>query len=103
MVRIYVTLTILILTIANVAAQHIDTMTGVFNDNFKSLTIHLDGNQFAPPIIFLGSDDHLIINFDELAVNDFSMTAAKEKGLVRLEGKEYVMKDGDIVNFLFNV
>ena len=67
MVRIYVTLTILILTIANVAAQHIDTMTGVFNDNFKSLTIRLDGNQFAPPIIFLGSDDHLIINFDELA------------------------------------
>ena len=29
--------------------------------------------------------------------------AAKEKGLVRSEGKEYVMKDGDIVNFLFNV
>ncbi|MGN1026580.1 MAG: DUF933 domain-containing protein, partial [Faecousia sp.] len=25
------------------------------------------------------------------------------KGLVRSEGKEYVMKDGDIVNFLFNV
>ena len=32
-----------------------------------------------------------------------SMAAAKEKGLVRSEGKEYVMKDGDIVNFLFNV
>ncbi len=32
-----------------------------------------------------------------------SMTAAKEKGLVRLEGKEYVMKDGDIVLFRFNV
>ncbi len=29
--------------------------------------------------------------------------AAKAKGLVRSEGKEYVMKDGDIVNFLFNV
>ena len=29
--------------------------------------------------------------------------AAKEKGLVRKEGKEYVMKDGDIVHFLFNV
>ena len=28
---------------------------------------------------------------------------AKSKGLVRSEGKEYVMKDGDIVNFLFNV
>ena len=31
------------------------------------------------------------------------MAAAKEKGQVRSEGKDYVMKDGDIVNFLFNV
>jgi ribosome-binding ATPase YchF (GTP1/OBG family) len=31
------------------------------------------------------------------------MNAAKEKGLVRLEGKEYVMQEGDIVNFRFNV
>ena len=28
---------------------------------------------------------------------------AKEKGKLRLEGKEYVIKDGDIVHFLFNV
>ena len=32
-----------------------------------------------------------------------SMTAAKEKGLVRSEGKDYVMKDGDVVLFRFNV
>ena len=32
-----------------------------------------------------------------------SMSAAKDKGLVRSEGKEYVMKDGDIVLFRFNV
>ena len=32
-----------------------------------------------------------------------SIAAAKEKGLVRSEGKEYVMKDGDVMNFLFNV
>ncbi len=32
-----------------------------------------------------------------------SMTAAKEKGLVRSEGKEYVMHDGDVVLFRFNV
>ena len=31
------------------------------------------------------------------------MAAAKAKGLVRSEGKDYVMQDGDIVNFLFNV
>jgi len=32
-----------------------------------------------------------------------SMSAVKEKGLFRLEGKEYVVKDGDIVHFRFNV
>jgi ribosome-binding ATPase YchF (GTP1/OBG family) len=32
-----------------------------------------------------------------------SMAAAKEKGLVRSEGKEYVMQDGDVVLFRFNV
>ena len=31
------------------------------------------------------------------------MTEAREKGLIRSEGKEYVMKDGDVVNFKFNV
>ena len=31
------------------------------------------------------------------------MTLAKEKGLVRQEGKEYVMQDGDVVVFKFNV
>ena len=31
------------------------------------------------------------------------MKTCKEKGLVRSEGKEYVMKDGDMVEFLFNV
>lgn len=32
-----------------------------------------------------------------------SLAAAREKGLIRSEGKEYVMKDGDVVHFLFNV
>ena len=32
-----------------------------------------------------------------------SMQACKEKGLIRSEGKEYVMQDGDIVLFRFNV
>ncbi len=32
-----------------------------------------------------------------------SVAAAKEKGLYRLEGKDYVMRDGDITNFRFNV
>jgi len=43
-----------------------------------------------------------VISFDDLMACG-SMAAAKEKGLVRLEGKEYVMRDGDVVLFRFNV
>ena len=43
-----------------------------------------------------------VIGFDELMACG-SMAAAKEKGLVRIEGKDYVMQDGDIVLFRFNV
>ncbi len=43
-----------------------------------------------------------VISYDELIENG-SIAAAKEKGLVRSEGKEYVMKDGDVVLFRFNV
>ncbi len=43
-----------------------------------------------------------IVAFDDL-VSCGGMAGAKEKGLVRLEGKEYVMKDGDVTLFRFNV
>ena len=43
-----------------------------------------------------------VIGFDEL-VECGTMAAAKEKGLIRSEGKDYVIKDGDIVLFRFNV
>lgn len=43
-----------------------------------------------------------VISFDDLMACG-SMAAAKEKGLVRSEGKDYVMQDGDIVLFRFNV
>ncbi|MCI7801627.1 redox-regulated ATPase YchF [Eubacterium sp.] len=43
-----------------------------------------------------------VVSFDDLMACG-SMAAAKEKGLVRSEGKEYVMNDGDIVLFRFNV
>ncbi|MDO5725947.1 MAG: redox-regulated ATPase YchF [Tissierellia bacterium] len=42
------------------------------------------------------------INYDELAKLG-SMVAAREKGLVRSEGKDYVVKDGDVILFRFNV
>ena len=43
-----------------------------------------------------------VISFDDLVANE-TMTAAKEKGLVRSEGMDYVMQDGDVVLFRFNV
>ncbi|MGN1133255.1 MAG: redox-regulated ATPase YchF [Oscillospiraceae bacterium] len=43
-----------------------------------------------------------VVSFDDLMACG-SMSAAKEKGLVRLEGKDYVMQDGDICLFRFNV
>ncbi len=43
-----------------------------------------------------------IVSYEDL-IKEGSMLAAKEKGLVRQEGKEYIMQDGDIVLFKFNV
>ncbi len=43
-----------------------------------------------------------VIHFTELKKCE-TITRAKEKGLLRLEGKEYIMKDGDVVEFRFNV
>jgi ribosome-binding ATPase len=43
-----------------------------------------------------------VVSYQDL-VDCGSMGAAKEKGLVRLEGKEYVVADGDIMHFRFNV
>ncbi|WP_127135062.1 redox-regulated ATPase YchF [Veillonella caviae] len=43
-----------------------------------------------------------IVSFADLEACG-SQNAAKEKGLVRLEGKDYIMKDGDVTHFRFNV
>ena len=43
-----------------------------------------------------------VVAFDDLQACQ-TLAAARAKGLLRSEGKEYVMQDGDVVNFLFNV
>lgn len=43
-----------------------------------------------------------IVSYNDL-IKEGSFQTAKEKGLVRLEGKDYIMQDGDIVLFRFNV
>lgn len=44
-----------------------------------------------------------VISFEDFMKSKGSMNEAREAGLIRSEGKEYVMKDGDIVLFKFNV
>ncbi|MEV2707935.1 redox-regulated ATPase YchF [Paenibacillus larvae] len=43
-----------------------------------------------------------VVSYDDL-INSGSMNGAKEKGLLRLEGKDYVVQDGDVMHFRFNV
>ena len=43
-----------------------------------------------------------VVSYDDL-VKSGNYTKAKEAGLIRLEGKDYIMQDGDVVEFKFNV
>ena len=43
-----------------------------------------------------------VVNYQDLLDNG-SLAAAREKGIVGMEGKEYVVKDGDVILFRFNV
>jgi len=43
-----------------------------------------------------------VIHYDDF-INVGSLAAARSKGLLRLEGKTYVVQDGDIIDFRFNV
>ena len=43
------------------------------------------------------------ISYDDLISVDGSLAKAREKGLIRSEGKDYTVKDGDVIHFLFNV
>ena len=43
------------------------------------------------------------IAYDKLVECGGNLAAAKEKGLIRSEGKDYIVKDGDVIHFLFNV
>ncbi len=43
-----------------------------------------------------------VVNYRDL-LEQKSLAAAREKGMVRMEGKEYVVQDGDVILFRFNV
>ena len=44
-----------------------------------------------------------VVSYADFAASDYNMAAVKAKGQQRTEGKEYVVQDGDIIEFLFNV
>ena len=62
--KILLILSLLLLSV-NLYAD--DMMTGIFNPRFKTLQVKVEGNNYAPPVITLNSDDRVIISFDELA------------------------------------
>ena len=57
---------LLLLSMSSFASDVDDTMNGIFNPQFKTLQVNVGGNDYAPPVITLGSDDRVIISFDEL-------------------------------------
>ena len=44
-----------------------------------------------------------VVAYDDFIANDASMAKCREKGVLRLEGKEYLVKDGDMIEIRFNV
>lgn len=79
----------------------------VGEDEVRAWTIN-DGDTARQAAGKIHSDiERGFIRAEVVAYEDFiqlgSMNAVKEKGLFRLEGKEYIVKDGDIVHFRFNI
>ncbi|MHB8073494.1 redox-regulated ATPase YchF [Desulfosporosinus fructosivorans] len=73
----------------------------------KAWTIHQSTKAPQAAGVIHTDFEHGFIRAEVVAYNDFvannGLNGAKDKGLVRLEGKEYIMRDGDIVHFRFNV
>jgi len=59
--------TILLLPFVALSQGRVNTMTGIFDERIKSLQIRLDGDDFAPAIAILDTEDRIRIDFDHLA------------------------------------
>ena len=65
--RLYTILFLLmLLPMALFAVDADDTMNGIFDSHFKTLQVKVEGNDYVPPVIALGSDERVVISFDEL-------------------------------------
>lgn len=65
MTRLFLAITLL-LSIINCYASD-DTMNGIFAPSIHTLQVKVEGNDYAPPIITLNSDERIIISFDEIS------------------------------------
>lgn len=59
--------TIILAIAASVAAYATDTRTAIFDSNFRSLRACTESNYYAPPVVELGGDDRVRIEFDEIS------------------------------------
>lgn len=62
----FLNIILFILVAGSAVAQRHDTMTGIFDDNFKSLQVRLNGEDFGGNIAVLGADDRIVVDFDIL-------------------------------------
>lgn len=60
----YLLLSLLLLPFALLANRTADTSTAIFSPDIRSLTINVEGNRLAPPVLTLGGDNRLVIGFD---------------------------------------
>lgn len=57
----------LLSALCRLTAVGADTSQGIFHTDFATLTVRVDGNPMAPPVIMAGTPDRIVISFDELA------------------------------------
>lgn len=63
--RVVSLLLLSLLSVATVASRTAaDTSTAVFSPDIRSLTVNIEGNRLAPPVLTLGGDDRLVVGFD---------------------------------------
>ena len=58
---------LLLCTVLTPAAMPVNTMTGIFSPQFRSLQIKVNDNIFSPPVLIIDGNDRMTIEFDELA------------------------------------
>ena len=54
----------ILMTVAAMAQVRVDTRPHIFDENVRSLKVSLASNMYIPPVLMMGSDDRILVNFD---------------------------------------